>query len=181
MLTPSSDLFQHRLDLPLSSTPTIDTHTPGLRFTTLLLPLNSFVLTNSGQTSSRHVDMMRHKVRTVGFALLGGGRDDPAAAQTAAALASQERGRRIAAGGVGMPGADEEPDAELEALLASDRPAGAPAPVFAAQRTPSAYHRVGAAAQAPVVPPSEVGPMEGYYELAVRSVQAVNYDSEEAD
>ena len=117
---------------------------------------------------------MRHKIRTIGFALLGGGRDDAAAAQTPEAIAAAERGRRIAAGGFGAPGIDEEPDAELEELLASDRPAGV-------KRTPGGYHRIGAAAAAPVVPPAEMEVDEGYYELNVRSVQAVKYDSEEVD
>lgn len=170
------------MDLPSNSTSTqsgatLDPlHCTGLQFTTLYLPISSFLLTNMGTTSEVQITMMRQKVRTFGFALLGGGRDD-AIAPTPAQQAAIERGRIMAAGGFGRPGVDEEPDAELEELLASDRPAGMPAPSYAKPAVAGAYHRVGSAGPAPVLTPHALD-REGYYELCVRSVEAVNYDPE---
>ncbi|TXT04233.1 hypothetical protein VHUM_04231 [Vanrija humicola] len=185
-----SDLFQHRLDLPpsplstASRAPLDPLHATGLQFHTLYLPLSSFVLTNSGQTAATQIGMMRQRVRTVGFALLGGGRADSAPSPTAAA--EVEKNRRVGAGGWGTPGAGEAVDPELEALMASDQPAQAQRRFF--PRSPAAasgYHRVGATA----APPAEeegaddaalehTGPQTGYYELALRSVEAVRYDPE---
>lgn len=74
-----SDLFQHRLDLPAQyatkePTPMSPLKCTGLNFTTVHLPLDAFILTNSGQTSEKQIKMMQNKIRTIGFALLGGGR-----------------------------------------------------------------------------------------------------------
>lgn len=114
--------------------------------------------------------MMRTKVRTVGFALLGGGRshDSPSDAQ----VESAQRGVRAGAGGWGIPKPNEEPDAELEELVESDLGASAKS------ISRGGYHRVG---QAPVTRNAEtadVATAEGYYELCVRSVEAVVYDPE---
>ncbi|KAN0063156.1 hypothetical protein ACQY0O_004320 [Thecaphora frezii] len=54
----TSDLFQHRLYLDESK---------GSDWQTVLIPLDDFVLTNTGQVSSSQVSMMREKVRTVGI------------------------------------------------------------------------------------------------------------------
>lgn len=146
--------------------------------------------TNSGQVSETQVGMMRQKIRTLGFALLGGGRDTEAPQQTqtpeqAAALAKRYS---QAAGGWGAPGANEEIDPELAEILADDGHGLAPAPgtisanASQVERPTSVggYHRVGAAAAAPLPPPPAEAPAvkQGYYELCVRSVSAVNYNPE---
>ncbi|KAJ9091749.1 hypothetical protein QFC19_008959 [Naganishia cerealis] len=59
-----SDLFQHRLPLPTSPSAANKWHT-------LHIPLSSFVLTNSGALSETQIGMMKNKVRTVGFSILG--------------------------------------------------------------------------------------------------------------
>lgn len=143
------------------------------------------MLTNSGQTASTQVGMMRQRVRTVGFALLGGGRTDTTSPSVAAA-AEVEANRRAAAGGWGVPGDNEALDPELEALMASDRPAGATRKFFP-RSTAGGYHRVGATATPAEEAVEEeeeegelphLGPQTGYYELALRSVEAVRYDPE---
>ncbi|KAL1409566.1 hypothetical protein Q8F55_003551 [Vanrija albida] len=185
-----SDLFQHRLDLPPSALSTASRapldplHATGLQFHTLYLPLSGFVLTNSGQTAQTQIAMMRQRVRTLGFALLGGGRSDTAASVQAAQEA--EKGRRVAAGGWGVPGQNEAADPELEALMASDRPAAA-APLRPVAAAVGGYHRVGSRAAAREVTAEDedggeveelAGPQTGYYELSLRSVEAVRYDPE---
>lgn len=127
--------------------------------------------------------MLQNKIRTIGFALLGGGRDDASAAQTPAAMEAARKGRIMGAGGWGAPGRDEEIDPELEDLLATDRPAGAAPSVQRTTQSPtsSKYHRVGTAEPAPVLPPTETKGTDGYYELCIRSVQAVKYDAEMDD
>lgn len=124
--------------------------------------------------------MMRSKIRTVGFALLGGGRasDTPSDAQIAAA----QQGLRSAAGGWGAPDSKEAPDAEVAELIASDL-----------GRTPGGgepgklggYHRVsegnvpGSAEDSSFADTNDaLATGEGYYELCVRSVEAVKYDPE---
>lgn len=191
----SSDLFQHRLDLPATyatadRTPLVPTDVGlGLQFTTLHLPLANFVLTNSGLASETQVEMMRQKIRTVGFALLGGGRQT---APNDAQIRAAQAGHRAAAGGWGAPGANESPDAEMAELLASDLGDAAyvkeaPVAAPAAPKAASAYHRVGggsaadamlAEAEAAEAGLEDVGEA-GYYELCVRSVEAVRLDAEE--
>ncbi|EJT50907.1 hypothetical protein A1Q1_07880 [Trichosporon asahii var. asahii CBS 2479] len=134
-----SDLFQHRLDLPSEyaskePTPMSPLKCTGLNFTTVHLPLDGFVLTNSGQTSEKQIKMMQNKIRTIGFALLGGGRS-----------------------------AENEAPAALEAESEAPK---------------NKYHKVGGGA-----PTSEGMPTdhqsEGYYELCIRKVDAVRWNTED--
>lgn len=138
------------------------------------------MLTNSGLASETQVEMMRQKVRTVGFALLGGGRQT---APSDAKIREAQHGHRVAAGGWGTPGANEEPDAEMAELLRSDLGDAA----FARQpprASAGGYHRVGEAAEAFLdeAERAEAGIEDvgeaGYYELCVRSVEAVRLDAE---
>ncbi|EPQ28728.1 uncharacterized protein PFL1_03532 [Pseudozyma flocculosa PF-1] len=54
----TSDLFQHRLYLD---------ETKGADWQTVIIPLDDFVLTNTGQVSNSQLSMMREKIRTVGI------------------------------------------------------------------------------------------------------------------
>ena len=175
-------------------------------FHTVHLPLSSFLLTNSGKTSSTQLPMMRERVRTIGISLLGGGRsteDSPIPATGAAAVGSAAgasafaEAQRLAAGGWkgGERGQAVELDDEMEALLRSDLPAGAELPgrrqAQAGAGAGGGYHRVGSAS----VPASEDRPVppppvqdraggadeQGYYELAIKSVEAVRWDPEAED
>ncbi|KAK4686323.1 NADH dehydrogenase [ubiquinone] 1 alpha subcomplex assembly factor 1, partial [Tremellales sp. Uapishka_1] len=167
-----SDLFQHRLSLPQSSAPSspepLDPLSPPLpTYTTLHLPLSSFVLTNSGQTSETQIPMMRSQIRTVGFGLLGGGRVDEGLPATSTSSVSGPEAGRIAAGGWGAPSLEDvEGDRELEELIASDSPS-------------TGYHRAGQAVSSREGDDTSVTQgSEGYFELCVRSVQAVRWDPE---
>ena len=199
-----TDLFQHRLFLPpsnasTSSTAAIDPLSgPPASFTALHLPLPEFVLTNSGQISDHQIAMMTSRIRTVGFSLLGGGRGEDGMPLTAPASPKRlAELRGMASGGWGG-GGTPEPDPEIERMLAEDGllPEGTSThvdPVKAA-----GYHRVGAAGTNPAevagsreghrsVAPNlqddkrqsgssvQVKPWsQGYYELCIKSVQAVN-------
>lgn len=148
--------------------------------------------------------MLRTKIRTVGFALLGGGRtDDKSSAPPP--LAMSEELKRLGAGGWGKSGGEVQLDKELEDLMASDEQAATPAggyggsvsrPVPAAGGGGSAvnaggrgkYHRVGTATETqPITDTDEAEPVgaaeeaEGYYELCVKSVEAVKWDPEVDD
>ncbi|KAI5453834.1 hypothetical protein NCC49_005644 [Naganishia albida] len=61
-----SDLFQHRLPLPSPSNTAA-----ANKWQTIHIPLSSFVLTNSGALSETQITMLKNKVRTVGFSILG--------------------------------------------------------------------------------------------------------------
>jgi len=56
-----SDLWQHRLYLRGNGT-----------WEDVLIPIDSFVLTNSGETVSHQIQMMSQRIRTIGVSLLGG-------------------------------------------------------------------------------------------------------------
>jgi NADH dehydrogenase [ubiquinone] 1 alpha subcomplex assembly factor 1 len=209
-LTDRTDLFQYRLEIPPSpastlSTAPLDVHAgPPPEFVTLHLPLSSFVLTNSGHTSEKQMEMLYSRIRTVGFSLLGGGRGEeglpmPVKKFTAEEIAEK---RRLAGAGFGKGGGHEDPDPIVEEMLRQDGidlKAKKVDPVRA-----SGYHRVGESAGADVSRASEVGEdapapsassgpsalrareetavkvtpwSEGYYELCIKSVEAVNYDA----
>ncbi|GMK54950.1 hypothetical protein CspeluHIS016_0200060 [Cutaneotrichosporon spelunceum] len=181
-----SDLFQHRLDLPstyATSDPRPLPLATGLHFTTLHLPLSNFVLTNSGLASETQVEMMRQKVRTVGFALLGGGRQT---APSDAKIRAAQRGHRTAAGGWGAAAPHEELDAEMADLVVSDLgDARYVRPAPAARAAAGGYHRVGEAASFGEVDAAEAAEAgvedigeAGYYELCIQSVEAVRLDPE---
>ncbi|WVR08511.1 hypothetical protein IAU60_005566 [Kwoniella sp. DSM 27419] len=205
---PKSDVFQHRLELPPNSQSTSSQFAldplapPPPQFTTVHLPLSSFVLIKKGQIASSPVALPRSLVRTVGFALLGRDRGDdgPEGSPVSQGLKS------LKLGGWGRASAQEaQDDPELKALLeedqqrqqASNPAAGSaqvkqPPPRPAASRSSGGYHRVGSngAASSPtlapatgevdaaVSSPSAAEEREGYYELCVRSVEAVKWDPE---
>lgn len=152
--------------------------------------------------------MAKGRVRSVGFALLGGGRGEeniiPVSGTPTQAQVAELR--RRAGAGFGKGGGAEAPDAFVEAMLAEDgiqikgSTAGSdrPDPVRAAGYTRANQgHQVeddlveedesargetsrntglGGLSSVKVTPWSE-----GYYELCVKSVEAVNYDPMAAD
>ncbi|KDE04400.1 hypothetical protein MVLG_05190 [Microbotryum lychnidis-dioicae p1A1 Lamole] len=61
-----SDLFQHRLWLPSPTSP----EAPH-EWCDVLIPLEDFALTNSGDMSELQIEMYRAKARTVGISVLG--------------------------------------------------------------------------------------------------------------
>lgn len=75
-----SDLFQHRLPLPSPNN-----LAAANKWQTVHIPLSSFVLTNSGALSETQITMLKSKVRTVGFSILGSER-----VQESAALSDEE-------------------------------------------------------------------------------------------
>lgn len=185
-----SDLFQHRLDIPPSSAssssriPLDLASAPAPAFSTLHLPLSSFVLTNSGQTSSSQIPMLRSKIRTLGFALLGNNRTDDGSAPPTTA---EDEAKRIGAGGWGRDKGDVHVDQELEELIRSDHPAPGETPAPA--RPASKYHTLGSTPPArPAAQGEDIGTAagteavgmesEGYFELCIKSVEAVNWDPE---
>ncbi|KAL8279554.1 hypothetical protein RQP46_008116 [Phenoliferia psychrophenolica] len=79
-----SDLFQHRLWLPPTPTspspsPSSPSSTPSTpesdqhphQWTSILIPLADFTLTNSGDLSEVQIEMLRSRIRTVGISVLG--------------------------------------------------------------------------------------------------------------
>ncbi|KAF8575424.1 complex I intermediate-associated protein CIA30 [Ramaria rubella] len=57
----STDLFQHRLWFNKAN-----------EWEDVIIPFDSFVLTNSGELVSREMTMMTHRIRTIGISILGG-------------------------------------------------------------------------------------------------------------
>jgi NADH dehydrogenase [ubiquinone] 1 alpha subcomplex assembly factor 1 len=167
------------------------TSSPGPTFSTLHLPLSSFVLTNSGQPATEQISMLRSKIRTIGFALIGNNRTDDG---SLASNASENEAKRIGAGGWGRGKGEVEVDRELEELMRSDQPSTPETNRSQSQSTlsrPSSgkYHTLNA--QNPVEEieldmdtPEEAGSetvqvdSEGYYELCIKSVEAVRWDPE---
>ena len=191
-----SDLFQHRLDIPSSSASTSSripldlTSSPAPTFSTLHLPLSSFVLTNSGQPATEQIPMLRSKIRTIGFALIGNNRTDDGSVPSGIA---EEDAKRAGAGGWGRGKGEVEVDSELEELMRSDQPS---TPVREAPRasparpSTSKYHTLNAQPEVEVdeldldshegmggVETVQVD-SEGYYELCIKSVEAVRWDPE---
>ncbi|WVF68000.1 hypothetical protein IAT40_002762 [Kwoniella sp. CBS 6097] len=142
---PRSDVFQHRLDIPPSSASTtsklpldpLATSTPQLEFTTLYLPLSSFVLIKKGLIATSPIPLPRSDIRTVGFALLGRDRGDDGPLDASASAASASAGATgsgegytpgqglknlgMRLGGWGKTTAEEaKDDPELRALLEED-------------------------------------------------------------
>ncbi|EIW69969.1 hypothetical protein TREMEDRAFT_61736 [Tremella mesenterica DSM 1558] len=174
-----SDLFQHRLRLPPTPTPASIPSDPLAPpppiFTTLHLPLAEFVLTNSGQTSATQIPMLRERVRTIGFGLLGGDRGGVAPPPPPPAAVA-EKLKRLGAGGWGD--GPVEMDSELEELISADTTT--PSSMLSQHGNGGGYHR----ATSPFNEKSEMDEMvtsesEGYFELCVRSVDAIKYDPEE--
>ncbi|WVW80965.1 hypothetical protein I302_102956 [Kwoniella bestiolae CBS 10118] len=199
---PKSDVFQHRLELPPQpSTPLSSSNIPldpfafpsdPTTFSTLYLPLSSFVLIKKGVISHSPIPMPKSSIRTIGFALLGRDRGDdgPSAPQT-----QQQQGllRSFKLGGWGKSDVNEaNEDTELKALLEEDQPSApsAPTPQRKTAASPSSgggYHRVGAtqastsnsvAADTVNATGSGQEEREGYFELCVKSVEAVRWDPE---
>lgn len=115
--------------------------------------------------------MLAQRIRTIGFALLGAGRSEEVSPFPAKRPKNIDNLRRLATPGVGTGEAFER-DAELEDLMRAeghlgDEPQG------------SHYHRIGSDPHSAKLNPQdsvEIRPdSEGYYELSVKSVQAVNW------
>jgi len=190
-----SDLFQHRLDIPSSSASTTSripldlTSSPAPTFSTLHLPLSSFVLTNSGQPAQEQIPMLRSKIRTIGFALIGNNRTDDGSVPPGVA---EEQAKRAGAGGWGRGKGEVEVDSELEELMRSDQPstpATPPRPSSPARPPGSKYHTLNAQPEVDEFDleeeTTEDGALEtvqmdseGYYELCIKSVEAVRWDPE---
>ncbi|KAE8541493.1 hypothetical protein D1P53_002855 [Cryptococcus gattii VGV] len=198
---PRTDIFQHRLELPSSPLSTSSTQPldpfalPLPHFTTLHLPLSSFVLIKKGHVSPTPVAMSRSQIRTVGFALLGRDRDDVASPLPPAASKKGVAG--VSLGGWGRGSVDEaETDPELKAMLEEDRllgpDANAGSSMSGKTQPGGGYHRKGVAqpssvaAAAPATTQLAAGGeeaiigevKEGYYELCIKSVEAVKWDPE---
>jgi len=136
--------------------------------------------------------MMRNKVRTIGFGLLGGGRGEEEIPSSPSESSLSETGEmegeraareRMVAGGWGRPEASEM-DVELEELIRSDNESVVDRP-GARSIGGGKYHQVG-------TPPVRVSTSveggtgvvegsEGYYELCIKSVEAVKWDPEDVD
>jgi NADH dehydrogenase [ubiquinone] 1 alpha subcomplex assembly factor 1 len=133
--------------------------------------------------------MLRSKVRTVGFGLLGAGRLDEGDRQQAAPasstpvsrdearLTATARGGRIAAGGWGRAGAEEDMDVEVEELMKSDGVASGKYHVARPGAAAASAPADGSGAEVERVDMTS----EGYYELCVKSVEAVRWDPETDD
>lgn len=141
------------------------------------------------------VTMSRSQIRTVGFALLGRDRDDVASPFP---TATGKKGiADVTIGGWGRGSVDEaEGDSELKAMLEEDRllgpDANAGSSMSGKTQPGGGYHRksvaqpghVAAAAPSPTPlagagEEAAVGEVkEGYYELCVKSVEAVKWDPE---
>lgn len=136
--------------------------------------------------------MLRAKIRTLGFALLGNNRTDDGAAPPTTA---EDEAKRIGAGGWGRGQGDVEVDSELEELIRSDHPSSPVSERPTAPTRPSSgaskYHTVGSTSSPSAsyempVQAEELGngvdsvgvDSEGYYELCIKSVEAVNWDPE---
>lgn len=179
----SSDLYQHRLPLSPSSTstpsrmPSDPLLTPPPSFETLHIPFAAFVLTNSGVPATKQIPMMSEKIRTLGFALLGGGRQE----NTPPPGVIGEDKKRAGAGGWKGEG-KVEVDPELEQLLASED---------AAHERPIDIESLqGASLQAKELSDlhksadeiaAGAGGGEGYFELCIKSVEAVRWKPEAED
>ena len=112
------------------------------------------------------MQMMTQRIRTIGFALLGGGRGSDGMPFPSPSTKVSERMKRLGAGGWGQAGDEEgESDPELDELIASDEG-------HSEDRSARGfgYHRVASG----VEEGTEVTPRcEGYFELSVKSVEAV--------
>jgi len=147
-----SDLFQHRL--PLSTSQLLQGKGYN-QWQTVHVPLNGFVLTNSGTLSDTQIPMMKNKIRTVGFSILGGGRE-PGGPST-----GLETGRRGSYPELDMVEDDLTPEAK-EARDESLRPTS-----LRPDEKPADEEEHGAAM---------LGGIEGKFELGIREVRAVNLD-----
>lgn len=134
--------------------------------------------------------MLRSKIRTIGFALIGNNRTDDGSVPPGMA---EEQAKRAGAGGWGRGKGEVEVDSELEELMRSDQPSTpAPAPSrpsSPARPTASKYHTLNAQPEVDELDLesdlSEEGALEtvqmdseGYYELCIKSVEAVRWDPE---
>lgn len=134
--------------------------------------------------------MLRSKIRTIGFALIGNNRTDDGAIPPGVA---EEQAKRAGAGGWGRGEGEVEVDSELEELMRSDQPS-TPAPARPqasnpARPTASKYHTLNAQPEVDELDfdeeTTEEGALEtvqmdseGYYELCIKSVEAVRWDPE---
>ncbi|ORY29653.1 complex I intermediate-associated protein 30-domain-containing protein [Naematelia encephala] len=190
-----TDLWQHRLDIPPSSTSTPSADEldplsgPSPTFTTLHLPLSSFVLTNAGETAEDQVPIDLEKIRTIGFGLLGAGRGTDGMPllgrppEQISRIATEEEERLM----VGEEGLKYLASGSVDAMIDSRRgrkpEVSREVPIAA-----SKYHRVSSHRQSTAAPIGEKDEVEirtsvevrpdseGYYELCLKSVEAVKWD-----
>ena len=157
-----SDLFQHRL--PLS--PSQLTAGKGYnQWQTVHVPLNAFVLTNSGALSDTQIPMMKNKIRTVGFSILGGGREPGGQA------ASLDGGRRGSYPGVESEVDMVEDDLTPQAKETRDQPDLRPSTGLRPGEDVSEEGQHTAAT---------LSGIEGRFELGIKEVRAVNLDNAES-
>ncbi|WWC92182.1 uncharacterized protein L201_007136 [Kwoniella dendrophila CBS 6074] len=221
---PKSDVFQHRLEIPSMTTSGISsskipldpfsTQNPPIQFSTLHLPLSSFVLIKKGQISNSPIPLEKSFIRTIGFALLGRDRGDDGPSLTSSQQQQQINTPSILKsfnlGGWGKTNLntlnkdDLENDHELKTLLQEDQinindnNQTQPQPPLnrqssASRPNTSGYHRIGATeASSPTTisgeqsnsSPIGIGnsneqeEREGYFELCIKSVEAVKWDPE---
>lgn len=156
-----SDLFQHRL--PLS--PSQLTAGKGYnQWQTVHVPLNGFVLTNSGALSDTQIPMMKNKIRTIGFSILGGGR---------------EPGGQAAETG-GRTGSYPNVESELDAVEDDLTPEAKEARDQVDLR-PQGLRPGDADADEGEHTATTLGGVEGRFELGIREVRAVNLEHEGGD
>lgn len=113
---------------------------------------------------------MTQRIRTIGFSLLGGGRGNDGMPFVSPSAGIRRQMKQLGAGSFGRGEGEVESDPELEELIASEERSYETQPVESEQ-----MHRAGGVEEAG----TEVTPgCEGYYELCVKSVEAVSWDPE---
>lgn len=180
-----SDLFQHRLDLGVSPTANsseaeLNPLDPsGLRFTTIHVPLDAFVMTNHGRPLPKQIAPMLEKVRSVGFSLLGGGRGEeilptvqPGAIDLLRRSRGAGRGRAEVSTGAAFPPAGlEEDELDVSPFVDPEQPLSRFQDQHAAQQPQRVYDNS--------INSTGLQPHEGteaYFELCIKSVEAVYLD-----
>ncbi|RSH85210.1 hypothetical protein EHS25_005017 [Saitozyma podzolica] len=160
--TPSSSVpFIHLDALPHAFRPT--PHPPPI-FETLHIPFAAFVLTNSGVPATKQIPMMSEKIRTLGFALLGGGRQE----NTPPPGVIGEDKKRA---GAGVGKARESEDAAHERPIDIESLQGATLQAKELSDLHKSADEIAAGA----------GGGEGYFELCIKSVEAVRWKPEAED
>ncbi|WWC72482.1 uncharacterized protein I206_106444 [Kwoniella pini CBS 10737] len=204
---PKSDVFQHRLELPPSDNSTsskipldpFNFQTNPQSFSTLYLPLSSFVLIKKGVISPSSIPLPKSSIRTIGFALLGRDRGDDGPSKPSPLLSSE--GSKGILGNFNLGGwgkstlskEEIENDQELRSLIEKDSPNQVSEPIrrsSASSPSTGGYHRVGATEASPSTNTSGESTStlnsvsqgqddrEGYFELDIKSVEAVKWDPE---
>lgn len=159
-----SDLFQHRL--PLSPSQLIAGKGYN-QWQTVHVPLNGFVLTNSGALSDTQIPMMKNKIRTVGFSILGGGREP---GSPSAGLQGGGGGKRASYPGTG--------DSELDMIEDDLTPRAKETRDQEEDLRPQGLRPGEEASEEGEHTAAALGGIEGRFELGIKEVRAVNLDNE---